>query len=163
MIPENYDWQREGFYPLPSFLVHAIDYRTGVEDETIQREGLIPQNNWDLSDIIPLRPSGVFLWGEEMEARSIWHIKIRIEDIDTSKLFAFPSVLACAAAEAYAYDPEDIEELKDAPAIPYAEYRGTFAAEWIYTGAIAPEKLIWKHTPGNPRRGQFPPLPLLFP
>jgi hypothetical protein len=68
---------------------------------------------------------------------------VKIEDLDTNKLYAYPSILADAAAmiKAELVDAEQAEIARELmaeiEAVPYAEYDGSFAAEWIYTEDVA--------------------------
>lgn len=139
----------------PEYIYHYIGgtYFDDDKIDIIKEHGFESKNNpnrWaELNEFIPNRPIGVFFWGPEMEdiKADIWHLRVPVSKLDTDKLFAFPSALAMAA-DAAAMGKElvngAVEAMKLAHAVPYAEYGGEFAAEWIYTGDISPEDIEWK-------------------
>ncbi len=107
----------------------------------------------DINEILPLRPQGNFFWGEEMSGHC--QMNVQVKDLDISKLFAFPSALAIEADELVVtfmhkdrHSQAAIEEaiemkkaLQECEAIPYSQYTGQFAAEWIYIEDIPAELL----------------------
>lgn len=100
-------------------------------------------NNWPLDDLLTNRPHGIFFFGDEMDRPLSHKVIVKIEDLDTNKLYAYPSILADAAAmiKAELVDAEQAEIARELmaeiEAVPYAEYDGSFAAEWIYTEDVA--------------------------
>ncbi len=140
-----YNESPEGTFPKPQTLTHFVGGNTGssfADVELVKVTGLQVRQGWiTINEMLPNRPLGIFFWGEEMAKRG--HIDSRIQvavaDIDTDKLFAFPTELAYAANQkccgAELVD-KAIEVMALAKAVPYSEYRGTFAAEWIYTAEV---------------------------
>lgn len=134
------------------YLYHSIGMQ-GFESHLgmIQSNGLQIENNpsdWaDIDAILPNRPHGTFFWGENNKPAT-WTLRIRIEALDTSKLFAFPAALAHAAWE-MTQGAELIDgavgALAQAHAVPFAEYNGEFPAEFIYTGDIPSDLIEWQH------------------
>lgn len=127
---------------------------TLYHENTIEGDMRANHSQWnDINGILPLRPQGNFFWGEEMSGHC--QLQVRVADLDSSKLFAFPSALAIEADElvvTFMYkDRRSKEAIKEAEmikevlqkceAIPYSEYKGQFAAEWIYTEDIPSELL----------------------
>lgn len=102
-------------------------------------------NNWPLDDLLINRPHGIFFFGEEMDKPLSHKITVDVSDIDTDKLYAYPSILADAAVliKAGRADEELAKIVKEimaeTEATPYDEYDGSFAAEWIYTEDISAE------------------------
>ena len=140
-------------YEKPEFLVHYVGgYNTPDWEalDKIKAEGLKANyGGWALEGIIPNRPCGIFFFGEEMDHPLAHKVTARVADLDTDKLFAFPAALADAAAMiAEGHIDESVAEydalteiMSATKAVNYADYDGSFAAEWIYTGNIEPEAL----------------------
>jgi hypothetical protein len=138
--------------PIPDYLYHEIlvdSSRLEAIEELIKSDGFKLSNNpnrWtDINEVIPNRPKGLFFWGPEQPRG---RIRVRVADLDTSKLWAFPAELANAANQAVVgYEMIDgaLDAMQEAKAVPFAKYDGSFAAEWIYTGDIAPEIIEWRY------------------
>lgn len=101
-------------------------------------------NNWErINSQIPNRPRGIFFWGEDDPRMLSNRIEVAISDLDTNKLFAFPASLADAVAQANAgiYQGKIAKAIlalaAEFEAVPYAEFNGEFAPEWIYTDDIS--------------------------
>lgn len=140
-----YNESPEGTFPKPQTLTHFVGGNTGssfADVELVKVTGLQVRQGWiTINEMLPNRPLGIFFWGEEMAERGHLdsRIQVAVANIDTSKLFAFPSELAqaanakCCGAELIG---EAIEAMALAQPVAYSEYRGTFAAEWIYADEV---------------------------
>ena len=140
--------EQEGQKP-SEYLVHFVggdspDYE--ALEEIKGGAGLLVEkgNNWErINDQIPNRPRGIFFWGEDDPRMLSNRLEIAIADLDTDKLYAFPAALADAVAQVNAgiYKGEIAEAIlavaAEFEAVPYAEFAGEFAAEWIYTEDVA--------------------------
>lgn len=133
----------------PTFLVHNIGgvWADSEVTENVKTNGLqANHSDWsDVSEFIPNRPQGNFFWGEDKAQPGNGNqIRVEIEDLDTSKLWAFPSMAAFAADE-LVKGSEGIdglaEALKEIQPVKYEDYSGEFHAEWIYTADVAVESL----------------------
>lgn len=146
-----------GTFPKPRVLTHFVGGNWGPSSEdrhvpeAVAEEGLMPRNRWKgINERIPNRPEGIFFWGEEMADRGFKpaRVQVNVSELDTDKLWAFPVDFAYAADQIEA-GQQGVEGLQDALAaaqpVPYADYDGSFAAEWIYELPVPSEKL------------QFPP------
>lgn len=136
-----------GRFQKPQYLYH---------ENMIQGDMLAHYSQWDdINEFIPLRPQGNFFWGEEMATPKRCQMKVSLANLDLNALYAFPSALAQEADElviAFRYIEkkslevkEELEAIRDALAscqpVSYHEYKGQFAAEWIYTQDIPAEFL----------------------
>ena len=128
----------------PSFLVHNIggSYSDPEVVLAVKANGLqADYGDWsDVSQFIPNRPQGNFFWGEDKAQDDNGNqIRVEVADLDTSKLWAFPSMAAFAADE-LAKGNEGVEGLQEAlleiEPVNYEDYTGQFHAEWIYEGDI---------------------------
>lgn len=140
-----YNESPKGTFPTPQTLTHFVGGNIGssaADVEAVRETGLQVRPGWiTINEMLPNRPLGVFFWGEEMAERGHMdsRIQVAVADIDTDHLFAFPTELAhaanqkCCGAELV---QEAIEVMALAKPVPYIEYRGTFAAEWIYTDEV---------------------------
>jgi len=133
----------------PKILYHEVMGGAAVTESDIMRvveNGLqADYSNWEaIDELVPKRPQGNFFWGEEFKRKeSPFIVSVKIGDLDTSKLFAFPRQAAFIAYEIINgyesnYEIGCREALKQIEAIPYDEYRCEFSAEWIYTENIPP-------------------------
>ena len=128
----------------PSFLVHDIGgvYPDQKMVKDVKANGLQADfSDWsDVSRFIPKRPKGNFFWGEDKAQPDNGNqVRVEVSDLDTSKLWAFPSMAAFAADE-MSKGIEGVEGLLEAlleiGPISYEDYDGQFHAEWIYTGSV---------------------------
>ncbi|MFZ1769140.1 MAG: hypothetical protein WAU00_08085 [Caldilinea sp.] len=145
LLEAIYSESAKGTFPKPKTLTHFVGGNTGsslAEVEAVRSGGLQVRQGWtSINEMLPNRPLGVFFWGEEMAEHGHLdsRIQVSVTDLDTDKLFAFPSELAqaadakCCGRELIA---EAIEVMALAQPVPYSEYLGTFAAEWIYTEEV---------------------------
>lgn len=146
-----YNDSESGTFPKPQTLFHFVGGNYGNDTDSVENvrsSGLQSAfGGWtDVSELLPNRPQGVFFWGEEMANHGSLSVRVQIEvaDLDTSKLFAFPSELAVAADRmicGYELVEGVAEAMKLAQPVAYADYDGTFAAEWIYTEDIEASKI----------------------
>ena len=146
-----YNESPEWTFPVPQTLTHFVGGNTGSSAaaiDAVRQGGLQVRQGWiTINEMLPNRPLGVFFWGEEMAERGHLdsRIQVNVSDLDTNKLFAFPSELA-GAANAKCCGSELVEEALKAMAmaqpVPFSEYRGTFAAEWIYTDEVSANIII---------------------
>ncbi len=134
-----------GTFPTPKTLTHFVGGNIGssaADVEAVKATGLQVRQGWStINEMLPNRPMGVFFWGEEMAERGHLdsRIQVSVSDLDANQLYAFPSELAyaanqkCCGAELV---EAAIEVMALAMPVPYSNYRGTFAAEWIYTSEV---------------------------
>lgn len=141
-----------GTFQKPAVLLHDIGggrVSDGARFEAdVDREGLKPVNRWeDINALLPQRPRGVFFWNADEDAATpAFPRYIDVADLDEEKLFAFPSLAAVTADKLVVLGAktETLGEFLDADGIklmnsrpvPYADYDGSFAAEWIYAGNV---------------------------
>jgi hypothetical protein len=140
-----------GKFEIPVTLYH---------ENLIEGDMIAKYSQWeDINEILPLRPKGNFFWGPEMSQGC--RISVKVSELDPAKLFVFPSVLAQKADElvvVFQYrdrrSQEELEEmealkrvLQKCQAVPFSEYHGQFAPEYIYTEDIPAEKLSNEETP----------------
>jgi hypothetical protein len=135
----------------PETLIHYVGgYNTPDHDavESIKATGLQANHGgWELDHLMPHRPAGIFLFGAEMDSPLSHKITVQVADLDTNKLYAYPSALADAMAmiaegRIDEKSPEYaalIEIAAETEPVRYDEYSGEFAAEWIYTDDIDAE------------------------
>ncbi len=136
-------------------LYHFIGGTEVVSEEIVSevlREGLKANfGGWtDIDRLLPHRPKGIFFWGEDNEKAARLELSNRVvvlsEDLDTSKLWAFPaeaSEVANLAICGYELVPEAYEFMAEAKPLPFSEWLETqpWPAEFIYEGDISPEKI----------------------
>lgn len=131
-------------YSQPSTLFHVINGESNVSEVGL----LAGFASWSAIDkILPLRPKGSFFWGEEMSRNAT--LSVNVADLDTTRLWAFPAIAASTADQVaagfYNDDPESkallVEVFAQVHPVSWADYDGSFAAEWIYTADI-PANLI---------------------
>lgn len=128
----------------PTVLCHKLQHHV---EHLVRVEGLKAQNRFELESYLPHRPGGVYFWNA---AEMPGDVEVEVASLDTSRLYAFPSMLAMAANHAGVYGAERIEAAvlevaAEFEPVPYAEYDGSFAAEWIYaTDCVSPELLKWR-------------------
>jgi hypothetical protein len=138
-------------YDKPKYLVHYVgglnkpDY--DAYEEVIENGMQVDRGRWKIDRLN--RPSGIFFFGEEMDHPLSHKVTVRVSDLDTGKLFAFPAMLADAVIRlvvdgTFANQPEEWKEAlmelaEEIEAVPYDEYDGSFGAEWIYTDDIGAE------------------------
>ncbi len=138
--------------PVPTVLFHHIGGGHVAADavEAVAAEGLKSLNRWsDINEFLPLRPQGVFFWGPENAGLPGFdRVTVQVADLDTSKLWAFPAEWANIANDVVIcgrglYGEAMIEAMAKAEAVPFAEYDGSFAAEYVYEGDIPAALLTW--------------------
>lgn len=131
-------------YSRPSTLFHTINGENKISELGL----LVSFSSWsDIDEILPLRPKGNFFWGEEMSRNAT--LSVSVSDLDTARLWAFPAIAASTADEVasgfFNDDPESkallIEVFSQVHPVSWADYDGSFAAEWIYTADV-PANLI---------------------
>jgi hypothetical protein len=142
-----------GNYEKPRVLTHYVGGEKVPPESTVQnvrRGGLQSSHGgWrDVSRFVPNRPEGIFFWGEEMSERPGFNrVQVNVSDLDIDYLYAFPAELSGAANHAATGKrmiPGAIEAMEAAEAIPFSEYDGQFAAEFIYTKDIPADVLKWR-------------------
>ena len=129
----------------PTFLVHNINngFFDPYQVRDVRTNGLqADYGDWEgISELIPNRPKGNFFWGEDkVQTENENQVRVEVSDLDTSKLWAFPSVAADAAdqlASGHALIGGTAEALLEIEPVNYDDYAGQFHAEWIYTDDIA--------------------------
>lgn len=138
--------------PIPTVLYHHIGggYVAADAVEAVAAGGLKALGRWsDINEFLPLRPQGVFFWGPENAGYpGFERVAVQVADLDVSKLWAFPAEWATIANDMAIcgrdiYGEAMIEAMAMAMAIPFAEYDGSFAAEYIYQGDIPAALLTW--------------------
>jgi hypothetical protein len=135
----------------PQYLVHYVGglyYPNHDAYDQVVESGL--QADRGSYDLNLNRPSGIFFFGEEMDEPLSHKVTVQVANLDTDKLYAFPSMLADAVARleegesTFVNQPEEwkqalMELAEEIEAVAYADYDGSFAAEWIYTEDIDAE------------------------
>jgi len=126
-------------------LYHYINGNEIADDATIAQvleNGLqANRGKWtDIDELLPSRPKGIFFWGEDnIKVRTSDLVSLDTSDLDTDKLYAFPAEAAQVADMAicgYELVPAAYDFMAEARAVPFSEFKGQFAAEWIYTSDI---------------------------
>lgn len=135
----------------PTFLIHNVGGGHVAAPEIVEKvlaDGLSANyGDWESnSKFVPNRPKGNFLWGEEkFLPESYSQVKVDVRELDTTKLWAFPSMAAWLAdelAKGVEVVNGAVEALEQIHPVPYDDYNGEFHAEWIYTDDISPKILF---------------------
>jgi len=138
-------------------LYHHINGSWAANESTVKnilKDGLqANRGQWvRINELLPQRPQGIFFWGRDNIERDIEFgitadlVSVDSDDLDTSKLWAFPADAAYAAnlaTEGQELIPEAYDFMAQAKPVPFSEFQNQFAAEWIYTENI-PGSIISK-------------------
>jgi hypothetical protein len=129
----------------PTVLAYGVWNRNMLRRQ-IQAEGLKPENHSSsLASLLVQRPEGIRFWAKGDKPGDV---EVAVTDLDISKLWAYPRLLVELAERITVHgdelDPAMVEVMAAFQPVPYAEYDGSFAAQWIYTDEIPAQFLDWK-------------------
>jgi hypothetical protein len=127
-------------------LYHHINGTENADSDTVANvltNGLQANHGgWaDINELLPNRPKGIFFWDDDNKGIALSdRIVVDTADLDTDHLYAFSAEaaqVADLALSGYELLPGAYEFMAQAQAIPFSQFNGQFAAEWIYTDDVS--------------------------